>query len=281
MKLPAADVASGFTLVELVIVIALTGVVAVLASTMVGDQMLGYVDTTRRAALVSKTDNALQHLARDLRLALPYSIRISGGNAIEWVPVQTWGRYRKLADSSEPAALDFSAPDDLFEVLYASAMVTLPAGARLVIGNTAAMGSAGVNVYGNVSTGALVPAGSHVITPTSVSVGISGNNLTMSPAFQFALASVASRFYVVTQAASYICVGGAIQRYSGYAIQTSQPVSAPGGATAALLLDGVSSCQFSYSALDAQHGQLVIALQVQEQGETVTLTRVVNIENRP
>ena len=64
---PAVECAGGFTLVELVIVIALTGVVAVLASTMVGNQMLGYVDTARRAELMAKANMAMQHIARDLR----------------------------------------------------------------------------------------------------------------------------------------------------------------------------------------------------------------------
>ncbi len=281
MKPRAVEISRGFTLVEMVIVIALTGVVAVLASTLVGNQMLGYVDTTRRAALVSKVDNALQHLARDLRHALPHSIRVSGGNAIEWVPVQEWGRYRKFADVVPAAALDFSVPDNQFEVLYPVAMPTLPSGARLVIGNTEAMGVAGINVYGTISSGGLVPAGSHVLTPASTVLNVSGDQITLSPAFQFSLASEASRFFVVTGAASYVCSGGAIRRFSAYDILPSQPVVAPAGAANALLLDGVSSCQFIYSALDAQHGQLVASLQVQDQGEAITLTHVINIENRP
>ena len=52
---------SGFTLVELVIAISLMGVVSVLVTTMVGNQMLGYVDTARRAELVAKADMALHH----------------------------------------------------------------------------------------------------------------------------------------------------------------------------------------------------------------------------
>lgn len=282
---PAVECAGGFTLVELVIVIALTGVVAVLASTMVGNQMLGYVDTARRAELMAKANMAMQHIARDLRGAVPYSIRVSGGSALEWVPVQSWGRYRKRANVSEDAALDFSLPDNSFEVFFGTAMPAIPANAQLVIGNTDAAGIDGINLYGDVSTGALVPAGSHVITPTSVSVGSSGNSITLSPSFQFALASLASRFYLVNGAASYVCSGDTVTRFSGYALQKSQPVNAAAAplstSTSALLLDGVASCQFGYTAIDATYGMLSVQLRLQEGNETVTMTRMISIENRP
>ncbi len=282
---PAAECAGGFTLVELVIVIALTGVVAVLASTLVGNQMQGYVDTARRAELMAKADMALQHIARDVRSAVPYSVRVSGGTALEWVPVQAWGRYRKLAGASEDAVLDFSRPDNQFEVLYGSSMPALPASARVVIGNSDAPGVDGINLYGDVSAGALVPAGSHVITPTSVSVASSGNNITLTPAFQFSLASLASRFYLVNGASSYVCSGDSIMRYAGYGLQKTQPVNtaaAPlSSASSALLLDGVASCQFGYSAVDATYGMLSVQLSLQQDNETVTMTRLISIENRP
>ncbi len=278
---------NGFTLVELVISISLMGVVAVLVSTMIGNQMLGYVDTARRADLVAQADMALQMIARDLRNAVPHSVRVSGGSAIEWVPVQEWGRYRARPDASladpalaETAMVDFSTADTAFEVLHAGTMPSLPAGGRIVIGNTPAQGADGVNVYGGISDGTLVPVGSHVITPTSVSLGISGNQITLAPGFQFALSSTAGRFYLVNNAASYICSGGSIVRYGGYPIQTSQPTSAPTGANSALLIDGVSSCQFGYSAIDATYGMFTVTLQVTTDGESVTLFRTITIENR-
>ena len=282
---PAPDCSRGFTLVELIIVIALTGIVAVMASNMIGQQMQGYVDMSRRAALVAKADIAFQHIARDLRNAAPYSIRINGGTALEWVPVIDWGRYRKLPDTDQNAVLDFSRPDDQFEVLVASSMPGIPVNARILIGNTDAMGVDGINVYGDTSTGTLVPAGSNVITPTTVTVAASGNSITLSPAFQFSLASVASRFYVVSGAASYVCSGGAIHRYSNYPIQKAQPVNEVGlplsGAASDLLIDGVSACQFDYSALDAERGQVIVSLQLQDGGESITTTRIINVENRP
>ena len=282
---PAVDSVKGFTLVELVIVITLTGIVVVLVSTMVGRQMLGYVDTARRADMMGKLDIALEQVTRDLRNAAPYSIRISSGTAVEWVPIESWGRYRKLPDADPDAVLDFSKPDDRFEVLYGNAMPAIPAGARILIGNTDAMGVDGINVYGDPSGGSLVPAGSNVITPDTVTVTRSGNDLLLSPAFQFSLASLASRFYVVTGAVSYVCSGGAIHRYGPYGIQNTQPTNAGvaplSTASDALLVDGLSSCQFGYSAIDSQRGQLSVSLTLQDGGDSVTSTHIINIENRP
>ena len=284
--LPVAD-STGFTLVELVIAIALMGVVSVMVSTMVGNQMLGYVDTARRADLVARADMALQMIARDVRSAVPYSVRVSGGTALEWVPVLDWGRYRKRADASaadpvlaESVTMDFSSPDVLFEVLHTGTMPSLPASPRLVVGNSPALGVDGVNIYGGISTGGVVPIGTHVITPTGVSLTASANNLSLNPGFQFSLASAAGRFYLVNHAASYICSGGSITRYGSYNIQSVQPTTAPVSSSSSLLMDGVTSCQFGYTAIDASYGMLTITLQVTDSGESVTLTRSITIENR-
>ncbi|MBA54103.1 MAG: hypothetical protein CMK89_06560 [Pseudomonadales bacterium] len=277
---------TGFTLVELVITISLMGVVSVLVSTMVGNQMLGYVDTARRSDLVARADMALQMIARDVRSAVPYSVRVSGA-ALEWVPVLEWGRYRKRPDAgaadpvlAEAAVLDFSNPDTLFEVLHTGTMPSLPSNPRLVVGNSPAMGLDGLNVYGGLSSGGIVPIGTHVITPTGITLGSSGNSISMNPGFQFALGSAAGRFYLVNHAASYICSGGSITRYGNYNIQNAQPASAPPSSTSVLLIDGVTSCQFGYTAIDATYGMLTITLQVTESGESVTLSRVITIENR-
>lgn len=280
---PAVDRFSGFTLVELVIVIAITGVVAVLASTLVGRQMEGYVDTSRRVTLVAKADAALRQMARELRNAVPYSIRISG-NAIEWIPIEAFGRYRRFSGALAEDPLDFSALDTQFDVI--GPLPTLVAGQRLVIGNTPAAAS-GFNVYQNASDGSVLPAGAHVITPVSMTASISGTTVTLDGGFQFSQDSVASRFYVISDAASYICNPGTgqINRYTNYGIHSSQPVAVGAAplstASSALLVDGVSSCSFGYTALDLMHGLVTLQLQLREGDETISLVRVIQVENRP
>ena len=278
----SSRVCSGFTLVELIIVITLTGVVAVLASTLVGNQMQGYVDTARRTGLTARADAALRHIARDLRNAVPYSIRVSG-TALEWVPIQSFGRYRQFQSAGSGDPLDFTAQDGSFDVF--GAVPSVNAGTQLVIGSTN-INAAGFSLYQDASDGALLPLGSHVITPTSTAVTAASGGMLLSTPFQFSQDSAASRFYAINGAASYLCNAGSgvISRFSGYALQASQPVNALvsplSSATSATLVDSVSACQFGYTALDLQNGLITVRLTLTEEGESVSLVRFIHVENQ-
>ena len=61
----------GFTLIELIMVIAIAGVVAVMASSMFANQMSAFVDLSRRAELVDQAETSVRQIARDVRHALP------------------------------------------------------------------------------------------------------------------------------------------------------------------------------------------------------------------
>lgn len=65
----------GFTLVEMIIAISLTGLVAVLLTLMSSRHMEGYLAAQSRATLASDAGFALAHLQRDLRSAEPASVR--------------------------------------------------------------------------------------------------------------------------------------------------------------------------------------------------------------
>ncbi|MAR91891.1 MAG: prepilin-type N-terminal cleavage/methylation domain-containing protein [Pseudomonadota bacterium] len=278
---PAVNSQRGFTLVELIIVITLLGVVGVLATTMVGNQMQGYVDTARRAALVAKADGALRQLARDLRNAVPFSVR-TNGTAIEWTPIEDFGRYRKLPGSGGDL-LDFSAPDSQFDII--GPLPAVGAGNRLVVGNSD-LAASGYNLYQAASDGSSLPAGAHVITGTAITPSLAGSTLSLSAPFQFSQDSIASRFYVVSGGASYVCNTGTgeLTRYSGYTLQAAQPTNpaaAPlSSASTALLVDSVSACSFGYSAVDALNGIVTLVLTLSDQGESVTLVRFIHVENR-
>ncbi|RLU01866.1 type II secretion system protein J [Ketobacter sp.] len=281
--LPAVKGCSGFTLVELIIVITLVGVVAVMASTIISQQMQGYVDTARRAELVGKADAALSRMARDLRNAVPHSIRVSG-SAIEWVPISGFGRYRKFPTGGAGDVLDFSVADESFDVF--GSVPAVAAGNRMVIANSAAAAS-GYNLYQAASDGSSLPLGSHVITATGVTLSAAAGVISLSTPFQFSQDSIASRFYIVDGAGSYVCnlSDGTLRRYQSYPLQSSQPTNtalAPlASAATALLVDAVSNCVFGYTALDQQHGLVTIELELSLGSESISLVRFIHVENRP
>jgi MSHA biogenesis protein MshO len=67
---------TGVTLIELVVVITITGIIAVVMGTFIVRPIQGYQATVRRAELVDAAEMALRRTARDIRQALPNSVRV-------------------------------------------------------------------------------------------------------------------------------------------------------------------------------------------------------------
>jgi MSHA biogenesis protein MshO len=69
--------AAGMTLIELVIVITLSAICVTFMTMFVVTPINAYNAQTQRAQLVDAADSALRLLSRDLRAALPNSVRIA------------------------------------------------------------------------------------------------------------------------------------------------------------------------------------------------------------
>lgn len=66
----------GVTLIELVVVITITGIIAVVLGSIIVSPIQGYQAQVRRAELVDAAEMALRRTARDIRRALPNSVRV-------------------------------------------------------------------------------------------------------------------------------------------------------------------------------------------------------------
>ena len=145
---------SGFTLVEMIMVIVITGIIGGIVAVFLRAPVQQYMDVARRADMTDIADTALRRIGRDLRLALPNSVRVTGacdGAAacfIEFLPAPAGGRYRSDAASSGASAgcgslgadvLDFSAADTCFEAL--GPMPVFAANDRIVVYNLGIPGS--------------------------------------------------------------------------------------------------------------------------------------------
>src|SRR3990172_867080 len=126
----------GFTLVEAVMVIVLTGVIAAVVNVFIQGPVQGYFDTVRRSQASDVADFALRRVARDLQTALPNSMRSTDANNyfLEFLPVRSAGRYRAAGDGGfDP--LDTTNPADTnFDVLGPG--VDVAAGDNIAIYNT-------------------------------------------------------------------------------------------------------------------------------------------------
>ncbi|WP_277994451.1 PilW family protein [Aeromonas encheleia] len=97
----ARRLARGFTLVELVMVILLLGIMATFSSQFIGIGTQIYGDASSREQLMSDARFALERLNRELRDAVPGSVRVEDslgnvveqGNCLRFWPIATASRY--------------------------------------------------------------------------------------------------------------------------------------------------------------------------------------------
>lgn len=84
----------GFTLIELIAVIVILSIVASIGTGFVVKTTEAYYRTQTRALLVNTSRQALERMTRQLRIALPYSVRITnGGSCVEFMPIAAGGNY--------------------------------------------------------------------------------------------------------------------------------------------------------------------------------------------
>ena len=270
---------SGFTLVEMIMVIVIMGVIGAAVAVFIKSPIDAYVDSARRASLTDVADTTLRRMTRDIRTALPNSLRQASGSnpvnsqCIEFIPTTTGGRYRAEVDvAGHGDVLSFDTADSSFDMFGPNSALpdqSIVAGDLVVIYN---LGVPGADAYAslnpNVSAVTQVSAGS---LPNETKLGIS--------TLQFPLASASNRFQIIPgnqKIVSYVCSGGNLYRHFNYAYTNSCPAS--GGD----LIAKDASCTFVYNGSDLQRNALVqIKLALTRGGETVSLYHEVHVSNTP
>jgi MSHA biogenesis protein MshO len=283
----------GFTLVEMVVVIVITGIIGGMVAVFIRAPVQGYADSARRAEMTDIADTALRRIGRDLRTAVPNSVRIplaAGSTYIEFMPTKDGGRYRVDATGGGGGCgaagddLDFTAPDTCFEIV--GSQITFVAGDQIVVGSTQSDGSlpyksaaaGGVMrqiASGGVGTQQVVKMISTVAFPASSE--LDGHRFEVVPADQ--------------QAVTYACTGtlgpldangdgqGSLTRYWAYGFINPQAAS-PGGRSA-ILADKVSACNFVYNISNARDSLVAISLTITRGGESVNLYHEIHVNNIP
>ena len=298
---------AGVTLVELVVAMVVLAIVGSIVIYFIYPVRQA-VDVAARAELTDVADNALQRIAREVRLALPNSVRVAmaaGSVYLEFLPVVTAGRYRAdgggaSAGTDCPATgtiappasdqLSFGIPDACFKslgpVLNGAAITT----DDFVVLNNHGDGFPNQNAYQSGTTNV------RGIAATAVEAGPPARQRIELDAGTFSAAehdSAGKRFFVVRGngatllPVTYECTSsGTLVRRSGYAMTEAQAASFASG-TVARLADGVTQCAFDYVAgVGPQIGLLTLHLTLARPrsdgaAESVTLYRSVHVVNVP
>lgn len=257
---------AGFTLIEMIIVIAITAIVGSMVAVFLRAPLESYVAQDRRARLADAADTALRRMGRDIRLALPNSVRVTSvGNVVylEFLATRRGGRYRAQGGGD---ILDFTAADTGFDVLGPA--IAMQAGDRIAVYN---LGILGADAWTG-DTLAVYTGGTG-----------SASNITIA-AKLFPLASPGNRFQVVDGPVSYACnpTAGTLTRYWGYAISAAQPTPPSAPVSSALLATGVSACSFDYQpGATERNGLVSMTLNLSQAGETVRLYATTQVSNQP
>ncbi|MCF8177019.1 MAG: prepilin-type N-terminal cleavage/methylation domain-containing protein [Sulfuritalea sp.] len=295
-----ANPAAGFTLVEAIMVIVITGILASAVAVFIAKPVEGYVDSARRAELTDAADVALRRMTRDIRLALPNSLRIrdttTPGNCavgtcyIEFIMTSTGGRNRDRADGSTGG--DFFSFTDTVDQSF-DVLGTMPANPAITVNDYLVVYNLGpgyepANAYLRDSAqcdATPVLPGCNIAKIT----GVAGNTLSLDAnpfAYQSPpLASPDSRFQVVpgeVRAVTFACPvsTGPLSRYWNYGFNAAQPVAFGGGSSATLATG--ASCVINYTAnATGRNGLLFVQLSLSSGGETVTLFQQIHVDNAP
>ena len=279
--------AHGFTLIEAVMVIVILGAIVAMVSVFIAQPVRGYIDTVRRAELTDAADVSLRRLTREVRLALPNSLRVmtaGGVNYIEFIPTSGGGRYLAASEGLTTGdVLSFVDPSDTsFRIVgYAPTVPPIAANDYIVVYNLGA-GYAPANAY--------VAADPCTACNRAKVTGISGNTVTLA-SNPFAvqtppLPSPGNRFQVVpgsTKAVTYACpttTPGNMQRYANYGFTAAQ--AAPTFTPALLSTNAVCSVEYTSNAT-GRSGLLYVSLTLSNaiSGESVTLFQQIHVDNAP
>ena len=281
----------GFTLVEAIMVIVITGIIGSMVAVFIRSPVEGYVDTVARAELTDAGDTALRRVARDVRAALPNSLRppSDGSSAcVEFLPTVGGGRYRSAPnDTGGGNVLDLATSVTSFDAL---ARINLPANGgptrHVVIYN---LGMVGADAYSATDHNR-----AQIASTAIAADGIA--TITLAAANKFPFESPGKRFQVIPDySVVYSCAGNALRRsIRSLAAASAGPMAAcPAAGTAgeSILVAHVNCDQnanptFTYTPFAAQrNGLLAISLVLTQPGargnETIQLYQEVHVDNTP
>ena len=282
----------GMTMIEAIIVIVITGIIGSVVAMFIRLPVRGYTDAVARAAATDLADSAMRRLARDLRLALPNSIRAPAGAGSKYIEfIETTAGLRYLAEDDMDAALlpgNYLNWNDQSKLRFTVVGGVPTDRHRPVPGHSVVVYNLGptqepANAYDCTTRCNLA----RIASVDATSITLATNPFARQAASGVALTSPGRRFHVVTTPVTYFCdtAKRRLIRYWDYGFKPSQPNPPIIGGKSAILAENVNNCSFRYDNLANQRNGLVgISLELRVRGERdslLALEHQVHVDNTP
>ncbi len=273
----------GFTLVEVLIVIVIGGILATISVQFIASTIRGVTDTANRQQLATNTTLVAERLSREIRQALPNSVRVfdedglGGTECIEFVPVVEASRYLGTLGGATVSALQVVSPGALTGFV---AVYPLAAGDVYPNGATQSVTPAQVNF----ASGADCPSSGDMQTCTQYDGG-------GAIAQQFPADSPQKRFFITRQPVSFCrgVIGGRafLLRYFNYGFTatagTAFTTTLCPAATCQVMTNNLDALEFNYAPASLTRTAVVnmSITMVNWQNESLVLNQQVQVRNVP
>ena len=260
----------GFTLIELIMVILILSIVSIVVTSFISFGFEIYQDTNGRQRQISDSRFVVERVTRELREALPNSVRVSsGGECVEFVPIVASSSYIDI-----PVLPD--APSNTVTVIDNGLSLT-GGGYKMVVYPLQHS-----DVYGssdrNFDIASFGSASANIIP------------ITLTSAIQFAKDSPTQRYFIIKELVSYCQTSNdTMVRYSGYDTNAIQPTPSSGFFINSAAYSGVlmaerqqNSAPFSVMTATLQRNSvMLIQLEFAYNDELLRLYNEVHIVNTP
>ncbi len=276
---------SGFTLIELIIVMVLMTIVGATVAVFVRPAIDAYANTRDRASMGDMGDTALRRMVRDIRSAVPNSIRNPSEACFELVPSVAGGRYRMGPNAANDARwVDTTQATTQFDVL--STLARQPVAGDFIVINNQNGNDVYVGTNRTMITGVAAPPATHQGT-----LRLTVNSIQVPSGYD------GGRFQVISQnerSVFYVCAGAGLSAdgRTGTGVlwrmrrnfNGTYPTACPATTGGTVLARNISQCRFVFDpnrGATQQSGFVYMELALTRNSETSTLAHGAHVLNVP